>query len=357
MDPLKYRRPIFVNPPFRDPLQAALAQRLGETGARQVDRILPLLDGTNSIADIYGRLAVEGISPAVVSGVLEVLDGLGSLSDTPHGEDEAPVLGEIARYRDQVACLGEWFRVRQGPEEASQAALAAQSALGTARVVVLGLGRSGAALLEALAVAGVGYLHGLRAGGESGIEEPTAAALASRLRTLNPRVTYAEISSVEGGDFPVGEDTASAPLLVYCPDVFQEAVCRELNAVAQATGSSLLPYRETPFSIELGPLVVPGQTACYVCYELRRRAAEPKSGPEEPPPPGSPALAFAVGIPLLALEILKILTRAAFPVTRGKLWRLGHFDGSVGVHPVLKLPRCPVCGVHRRTPPRRIWEE
>ena len=78
---------------------------------------------------------------------------------------------------------------------------------------------------------------------------------------------------------------------------------------------------------------------------------------EEPPPPGNPALAFAVGIPLLALEILKILTRAAFPVTRGRLWRLGHFDGSVGVHPVLKLPRCPVCGAHRRTPPRRIWEE
>jgi bacteriocin biosynthesis cyclodehydratase domain-containing protein len=358
MDPLKYRRPIFVNPPFRDPLNAALARRLGDDGAGCVDRILPLLDGTHSIADIYGRLAADGLSPALVSGVLEVLDSLGSLSDTPPEEDDTPVRGEIAQYRDQIACFEEWLGVRQNAEEASQGAASAQAALGNARVVVMGLGRAGSALLEALSIAGVGSLLGIRAGGDSPLETRFAETLHDRIRALNPRTTYTEITALDGGDSASLDEAMASALLVYCPDTFHEAVCRELNGIALANGSSLLPYRETPFTVELGPLVVPGQTACYVCYELRRKAAEPKPGPDdEEPPPGTPALAFAAGVPLLALEIVKILTRTAFPVTRGKLWRLGLFDGSVGVHPVLKLPRCPACGVHRRTPPRRIWEE
>lgn len=358
MDPLKYRRPIFVNPPFRDPLETALARRLGDSGAGIVDRILPLLDGTHSIADIYGSLAADGLSPASVSSVLEVLDELGSLSDTPQEEDETSVNGEIARYRDQIDCFEEWLEVRQGSEDSAHVgAVAAQAALGTARVVVLGLGRAGSALLECLGVAGVGTLLGIRADGDSEIEARSAEAIASRIQSLNPRTSYTEIDATGGGDLAALDEQMVSALLVYCPDTFREEVCRELNTIALAVGSSLLPYRESPFCLELGPLVVPGQTACYLCYDLRRKAAEPKAGPGEPEPSGTPALGFAAGAPLLALEIVKILTRTAFPVTRGRLWRLGLFDGSVGVHPVLKLPRCPACGVHRRTPPLRIWEE
>ncbi len=361
MDPLKYRRPVFVNPPFRDALNATLARHVGEAGVGIADRLLPLLDGTHEIADIYGRLAADGISPTIVSQALDALDSLGSLSDIASDDGQQSLSSEISRYRDQVACLEEWLKVRQGSEDATKAASSAQASLGTARVVVMGLGRTGAALIEALSLAGIGYLFGIRSGESQGLEEQAAGNLPTRVASLNPRVSYAEITSVDGDDLFRLDDKGAAPLLIYCPDIFSETVCQELNSVALSTGSSLLAYRETPFSVELGPLIVPGRTACYVCYQLRRKAAEPKPGPDNAPTaeahPETQALNFSSGVHLLALEIVKIVTRAAFPVSRGKLWRLGLFDGSVSVHPILKLPRCPACGIHKRTPPRRIWEE
>jgi bacteriocin biosynthesis cyclodehydratase domain-containing protein len=356
MDPLKYRHPVLVHPPFRDQLVAAVAGRVGDDAVGVINQLLPLLDGTRGVADIYGRLLADGVSPGNVNHAFDALEALGCLADASAGGAPAAA-AENARYRGQVACLEEWLKVRQGADEAQAGALNAQAALAAARVMVMGLGRSGGALIEALSLAGVGQLFGIRAGCSPEVEESTASQLAARVAALNPQVQYAEITSLGDEGAANADSEPAPPLLVYCPDQFQEAVCQELNRVVLQLGSSLLIYRESPFCVELGPLIVPKRTACYVCYQLRRQAAEPGPEPDEPASVETPSMNFACGIPLLALEIVKILTRAAFPVTRGKLWRLGLFDGTVSVHPVLKLPRCPACGVHRRTPPRRIWEE
>ena len=357
MDPHKYQHPTFVNPPFRDELTATFVRFVGESEVGVLDRLLPLLDGARSVPDIYGRLILEDISPEVISKALDALDSLGCLADVSTAARDAAETRATAGSPAQLACLEEWLKVRQEPEEARTGALRAQSSLTGSRLIVMGLGRTGSGLIEALAMAGVGQLFGIRSEGQGTAEEEMAGRLPARVRSLNPLVRYAEISSVENEELGGSEAEAELPLLVYCPDDFRAEVCQQLNTLALAMGSSLLVYRESPFAVELGPLIVPRQTACYVCYELRRKAAEPNPVPDETPPPRGAGLSFSCGVHLLALEIVKILTRAAFPVTRGKLWRLGLFDGSVSVHPVLKLPRCPACGVQRSNPPRRIWEE
>ncbi len=362
MDPLTYRNPVLVNPPFRNDLVAAIARQVGEGEVVVLDRLLPMLDGAHGMADIYGRLVADGVSVGTITKALGALQGLGCLAELDSETEGAgdPQGAEAkSRYGGQVACLEEWLKVRQSPEEARTAGVRAQSMITGGRVIVMGLGRTGGGLIEALALAGVGRLYGIRAGdsGGGGAEEEMVPGLVARVRAVNPLVQFNEITAVGEGESEAKEEESGLPLLVYCPDEFREEVCRELNTLALTLGSSLLVYRESPFCVELGPLIVPRQTACYVCYELRRKAAEPDTGPGEDPPSAPSALNFSCGANLLALEIVKVLTRAAFPVTRGKLWRLGLFDGSVSVHPVLKLPRCPACGVQRLTPPRRIWEE
>ena len=357
MDPQKYHHPTLVNPPFRNELVATFSRLVGENEIGVLDRLLPLLDGAHSVPDIYGRLIADDISPGVINQALDALDGLGCLADLSTATGGPAGTKDMDRHHAQVACLEEWLKVRQSSEEAREGALRAQSSLAQARLIVMGLGRTGSSLIEALAVAGVGQLFGIRSEGDGAAEEDSAGQLPARVQSLNPLVRYTEITSVNQEELGGSETEAELPLLVYCPDDFREEVCQQLNTLALTMGSSLLVYKESPFAVELGPLIVPRKTACYVCYELRRKAAEPDSGPSEAPPVKSPALSFSCGVHLLALEVVKILTRTAFPVTRGKLWRLGLFDGSVSVHPVLKLPRCPACGVHRTTPPRRIWEE
>jgi bacteriocin biosynthesis cyclodehydratase domain-containing protein len=357
--PYKYLNPVLVNPPFRNELVAAFSQHAGEQEVVVLDRLLPLLDGAHTLGEIYGRLVPEDISPSVISKALDALDKLGLLADLSPAAGGMLGKEETERYGSQLACLEEWLKVRQDREESRTNALRAQSSLQQSRTAIMGLGRIGRSLIEALAGAGVGQIFGLRAGGSGTTEAQAASQLLSRVHELNPLVKYVEINSVENEVLGRAEPNGDYPLLVYCPDEFREEVCEQLNTLALSMGASLLVYRETSFSVELGPLIVPRQTACYVCYKLRRKAAEPEREREldEAPPANAPALNFSSGAHLLALEIVKILTRAAFPVTRGKLWRLGLFDGAVTVHPVLKLPRCPACGVQRITPPRRIWEE
>jgi len=358
MDPLKYRHPIFVNPPFRDPLVAAVSGRVGEAEVHHLDRLLPMLDGTHSVADIYGRFLADGVSPNFVYGALEVLESLGCLAESPTTSVEPSEGNGSTQYRNQVGCLEEWLKVRHDADEARASALKAQAALGHARVLVMGLGGIGSALVESLASAGVGHLFGIRGGGGPEAEEQTASRIPARVMSLNPEVRYREMMSMEDLGPGNAESQATPSLLVYCPDVFNEPVCEALNRLVLDTGTPFLIYRENPFAVELGPLILPRQTACYRCYQLRRKAAEMQAAePDETPPTAATGLNFSSGVSLLALEIVKILTRTAFPVTRGKLWRLGLFEGSVSVHPVLKLPRCPACGTHRVTPPRRIWEE
>lgn len=362
MNPLRYRRPTLVHPPFRDALQEALLRQAGPEALQAAERLLPLLDGARSVADVHGAMVGHGFGPGLITDVLGVLARLGCLADA---DDEGlrSALDEVSGERPGVlAWLEAWLQARPNTVDAAGAAHAAQAALATARVVVMGLGRVGSALVEHLAMSGVGVVRGLRSGDGLPLEASLADGLAARVAMLNPGIDYQEISAASGAggaaDLMLGGD-GGVPLLVYCPDVHREEVCLELNRMSLDLGASLLPYRETAFHVELGPMVMPGRTACHECYRIRRLAAEPGSPAADEASTGAlPALpGFSVGASLLAMEVIKVLTRAAFPACQGKLWRLGLFDGSASVHPVLKLPRCPACGVHRSGPPRRLWEE
>lgn len=363
MNPLRYRRPTFVRPPFRDALHDAVLKQAGPEAVAALDRFLPLLDGGRTVADVLGAMVGHGCDPALTMAMLGVLDRLGSLAEAEAEATGAGLAGDDGPPGEgpSEAGLAAWFQARAGTEDAAAAARSAQATLANAHVVVVGLGRVGAALVEILASSGVGTLRGLRSGDGSAHEEALADSLARRVATLNPRTNYQELSSMNDGaaspDLWV-DDEGAVPLIVYCPDVHHEEVGLALNRISLELGASLLPYRETAFDVEIGPLVIPGRTACLECYRLRRKAAEPM-GMEPGDPLGqapNPMLGFSAGAPLLAVEVIKFLTRAAFAASQGKLWRLGLFDGTASVHPVLKLPRCPACGVHRRSPPRRLWE-
>jgi len=106
----------------------------------------------------------------------------------------------------------------------------------------------------------------------------------------------------------------------------------------------------------IGPMIIPGQTPCYTCYELRRNAnlqnyAEViryETRLDEMPSIVSRLvapvpLAACVGA-LLALETLRFLSGVALPQTMGRLMRVDFFDSELTYHRVLRLPRCPACG-------------
>ncbi|HZH13075.1 MAG TPA: TOMM precursor leader peptide-binding protein [Archangium sp.] len=102
----------------------------------------------------------------------------------------------------------------------------------------------------------------------------------------------------------------------------------------------------------VGPLVMPGETACYECFRLRRNThvADPQSRHliESAAFQGQatvgflPPMASMLG-DVAAVELLKLFTLAP------PLWRVGTvlevnlMAPDLSARAVLKLPRCPVC--------------
>lgn len=313
-----------------------------------------LLTGERTLDAVIGELVAAGFEIEAIVQALAYLDGHDLLEEAASSELRLFGPEETARYEPQIRLLA----ALDGYEQTGVSTplpthgLTAQSRLKQALVVILGGGLNGGALAQALLLAGVGRLLVLPLG------EPPDAAGPYRLDMLAANMPDRLLIVPEAGELPAALEHTPARLLMYCPDRFDPTAAEWLNAIGLQTGVPFLPFRRQGFEVDVGPLVIPHETACYRCFQLRRAAAGAVSGQDDPGPEAEPRhLAFPLGVDWLALEAIKLLGGVGEPVTYGRLWRFHLVRGLASVHPVLKLPRCPACGVHRRRPALRLWEE
>jgi molybdopterin-synthase adenylyltransferase len=323
------------------------------------DALTTLLDGTRSAEEVYGACVVRGHAPEDITAALALLEHRGLVTEAACSDAAVMSDDELARYRDHMGLFAPptWHgpHAPAYPSSWQRAGGPAQVALKQAIVVVLGAGRVGGALLDALALAGVGRLLAVGTAGDADAADGPLGGHAERIARQNPFVAFQAVGRVE--DLPSGLEDGARVLLVYAPDRFDDGEAELVNSVALAQAVPVVFYRRTVWTVELGPLVIPRETACWVCQQRRRAGARPPwdtgaadglYAASRPP--------FPLAVDLLALEVLKHYTRLAPPVVRSHLWRIDVLRGTVELHPVLKLPRCPACGVHKHRPSRRLWE-
>jgi thiazole/oxazole-forming peptide maturase SagC family component len=340
---------------------------LGGKSAKAVGRLLELMDGTRRLAEI----AVE-------------------FPDVPEVElkDTIKRLMERGLVEDAASDAGRTLEV-PGPKYEAQMTLfdvtsqfgkkAAQEALAGSKVSVFGLGRVGSCAVESLVRAGIGGITavdsltvdsslpssgGLYNYGDIGL--PRAQVVAERLRAINPRLAFDAVDlDLNDGD-AVSRVIRRSSLVLVCCDGPEVAAYREVNPAAVAERVPWLKAAVDGFEAHLGPTVIPGETACYTCYELRTRAnwnyyeenmAFEEYLVKEPTKVDYGGLAAISGFTgnLAALETIKILTGFMPPLTCGRFFtfRIGDFD--MQPHRVMKLPRCPTCGIVALRPKTSLW--
>jgi bacteriocin biosynthesis cyclodehydratase domain-containing protein len=258
--------------------------------------LLPLLDGAHTRADILRRLG-SAAAPSV-DKALVLLDDHGLLTEGPDVEEDA-----ASRYVASV-CVGTTVS-------------SAHERLTHSRVGVWGGSLAAAEVVPLLESAGV-------------------ATTAS-----------------------VPDDPADLDLLVAAPAPDQVAALDDVNARRLDDGVpwlAVLPHDGRVTTV--GPLVVPGQTACHACFLARRGATsgyEPDadrvhSHPVTAPAPDAIGVAVAAIAALLALRWLAArdptLPGVAFAFETGG-------DPALTRHRVLRVPRCPACGPDG--PPPNPW--
>ena len=230
--------------------------------------VLDLLDGSRDWAGVLAAAAAAGVHPSSTASLLELLDGAGVLDDA--ATDAGP-----------LAALGRAERERMAPDLASVsllrprpgAALGVLARRSSAVVSVIGAGRIGVPVATLLAAAGVGHLA-VEAGGTvtppdtmpggwqlSDVGAPVGAAVRAAVRRIAPTARCGPVPADRRPDIVVlvGPAAADPALRV---ELLRAGVPHLATGVREVTGV-------------VGPLVLPGRSACLRCLDLSRADRDP----------------------------------------------------------------------------------
>jgi bacteriocin biosynthesis cyclodehydratase domain-containing protein len=267
------------------------------------------LDGRHTVAEIASAAGPD-VLPTTVIFLLKLLQGKGLLQ--PGGEESKLDPDEQERWRRQLAFLAHFV-----PDAAS-----AHSLLAKARVGVAGPSDLRHAIADAIGSIGVGNV--------AVFDEPAQ-----------------ECGQLSGFD-----------LLVACEQSAAFSFFDRVNRACLATGTRWMHVCFLGTSAELGPTIVPNQTACYTCFELRRQANQfdldgylahrariDERGSRVDEGGVAPFLSLIAG--QVALEAMRLLIGFAPPVTIGRFYEFTAASPVAVAHDVFRVPRCASCG--RRT--------
>jgi bacteriocin biosynthesis cyclodehydratase domain-containing protein len=307
-----------------------------EAAAELTMNLITFLDGNHTIKELVSRLPWDRKD---ILDVLTFLHDNGLLEDASIVSPFSPE--QEKRLADQILYFSRF----------SSDKYELQEAISRVRTLVLGEGILFQEVLSSCQKAGMCYVAAAGDGSEKFLEpyvlheaptdkadveslvEKTSAdtVIVATLKPFSPLFSWANSVCL-----------SSKTLFTSC------TVCGELGLV--------------------GPTVISGQTPCYTCYELRKKSNlvfydefthfEKYVGehPELLKSDGAPINMLSVLANVTVLEVMKIVTRIGTAQTAGGQISFNPLTMEMKVHPILKLPRCPDCGLpskEKRT--AKVW--
>ena len=320
-------------------------QLQGEDVRLFVTNIVPLLDGTRDAAEVAA--ALPGYSAESVTNFLTLLQYKGLVEPVPESDRR------LAEER---------FFQKWGFQEG-----AALGQLAQARIAVIGLEPWGANAAIELAAAGVKHLQlfdnlTVSADDILGVRAFTTADLGRQRRDAvrDAIARVADDAEVTIGGIVITDDRftldGTFDLLVTGLDRDDVYLLRRIAQYAHDQRVRTLHGHLDGFEAWIGPAVVPGDTACWNCFRLRRlgaadhvQSAHEIDASLSAAPNESRARAFLAPMAgqagqALAMQAIKLLTGYGEPRLPGRFLVQNLVTGESALHKVLRMPWCDVCG-------------
>lgn len=331
-----------------------------------LERLLPLLDGSRTIDEL--REALPDVEPETLDALLARLERA-DLIEEP--ESPSALLDERAleRYAAQLT----WFSQFDGSAQQRQEALAA------ARVSVIGLDTTGSAIAASLLQAGVGDLivadeqmvtwadigAGYRA---ADVGRARAAVWPELGASINPDAAVRVWE--DGLDRDLTPLLDGMTLAIVVGSNGPPGLLPAVNRAALDTGTRWLLCGATSREASVGPIFYPPYAACYECYRTRLYSNLATHEERRVVDRHAEATGCRAGSGALAPLSAFVGGMAAFAATQ-LISGLAEYIDSPGLygcefvldlttwrgelHPVLRVPRCPVCSAVARRPEVRPW--
>jgi bacteriocin biosynthesis cyclodehydratase domain-containing protein len=179
---------------------------------------------------------------------------------------------------------------------------------------------------------------------ESSIRLRGSGALAVACQEILP-VLGLQLDNVAGDD-------SAASLILGLSDTMDHSLLRRFNQDAVKSGRPILFASLDRFLVRVGPLVVPGESACFECFHHRLRSQlhfprefdarvdGKRSGPRNTPS----MLAVRIASTLVATSIAGFFLQNAALGLPNVVLEQNLLENKLSKLPILKLPRCPICG-------------
>ena len=320
-------------------------------------RLVPLLDGSSDVDGIARTLAHEYTRASVVA-LVGLLVQRGLVEDV---QDVASSDGfeHDTRFTGQVEYFAQW----------TDDPFAALQHLRNARVIVVGLEPWGIGTAVELAASGAGTLHlvddravsdgdllAARVLTRDHVGSRRTDAVAAVLAGSAPW-TVVTTGTFDGGD-PRGDliPRGQWDLVIATTTVDDLATLDAVARTTQTRGIPSLYAHLDRLDAVVGPLVIPGETACWNCTRLRQLATSDTAAAahqlqhvllrERMPPRRRTYLAPMAGqlAHLIALEAIKFLTRYVPSTLAGRVLTQDLVRLDTAWHTVIRMPWCTVCG-------------
>lgn len=319
-----------------------------------LEKVVPLLDGRHSLEEIQERVA-DTFASEDISECLQLLSRQRLIED---GETVGFAADIEGRLEPQLNYLREF----------SDDPVGLQDRLAAATVTVLGLGALGAVAASALAAAGIGRVRCIdhlpvartdpfaaQAFLLTDVGRPRTAAIEARIAGISPGTQVETIDDPLPTDADVVAAISGSDFVLGCLDPGLASLTYKLNRACLQTRTPWCSGEVSAFEGIIGPTVIPYDTACYLCYQMRivacaedpqdalaglkhldRRKTDDSGHREN--------LAFGAGVVgnMIALEAFKSLIGGR-PSTAGKVVTLDFTQATGQKHAVLRKPWCPAC--------------
>jgi bacteriocin biosynthesis cyclodehydratase domain-containing protein len=314
--------------------------------------LLPLLNGEHTTDEIIEMLR-DVSQPEIVRALIRKLGEIGILEDASDMDHQELSPEQARTYQSQMMFFGIASRDTLEPNEARF-----QKALFESKLSILGAGELAARTAAECAQVGIGKIVCANLSSEA------SGSLAGKGGTIETRGLALE----DLGAMKQLVEDAPPSLLVLSLERPEPAFLDRVNKIAIDLNIPLLHSQLNGIRGVVGPLVVPGKTACLKCHQLRvirnydyydeclewerwiegegrhSRSAAATLGP---------FTSIIAG--LTALEIVKKLSGFYEPELYGHFLTVSALTQEVIPHRVLRIPRCPSCGKLRGKPTFSPW--
>lgn len=314
-----------------------------------IETVIPLLNGEYDEESICQTL--EQYENDSIRTVLELLNSKGLLEQIKSTGDASPPWSVHQRF------FSAW----------NTSGSSAVEKLANARVLVLGTEPWAANAVQQLAMAGVGHIHlvdnanlcsddrvSFPLFSIADLHKSRAEMLALRVGELAPwcQLTHKKLTVDSKGSLNITENEWQLVIVSFASEAiyWQKAAS---NYIQKYNCKALYGCLDGLDSL-LGPVVIPGETACWNCLRLRRLgtsenpqlAHQLESDINAPQQRARTLLAPMASLlgQKIALESIKLLTDYAPTLLKDKVEISNLVTGESDQHGVIPMPWCEVCG-------------